>query len=124
MGTNVFLSYGKADEALANHVAVGLAAAGIRAETFVPTAGIDLSNKLRDLLQESDAVVVVLSGGASSNGWLMAELGAARALDKRIVAIHSDTMPLPFSLSETSVIEAAQLSPDDVARTVVAHLAA
>ena len=129
MGANVFLSYAKADSALAGLVADSLAHSGIEAELLHAGAQSfeNFADQLRATLQRSDAVVVVLSDASLNNGWVMTELGAAMALNKRIVAIRPETSPPPISpygLSHLETLNVAGRSADQIAAAIRDQLTA
>ena len=123
MGANVFLSYANADKAIAEQVAQRLKSSGIDlpmlADAIRP--GDDLVEALRKALKNSDAVVVVLSDASVSSASVMAELGAAIALNKRIIPVKLSASPLPISFGSNSklqILNAEGMSPDEVAATI------
>jgi cobyrinic acid a,c-diamide synthase len=128
MAANVFLSYAMADQALAAQVAQSLEKSGIDAPLFHVGvyAGDGFPEQIRKGLQNSDAVVIVLSDASINNGFVMAELGAALALNKRIVAIKPSLSPLEISLPATPSIETLTtegMSADEIATAIRNHLA-
>jgi hypothetical protein len=129
MGANVFLSYASADKAIVERVAQKLRSSGIDlpvlSDEFRP--GDDLAEALRKALQNSDAVVVVLSDASVNSAFVMAELGAAMALNKRIIPIQLGATPLPISLpsvSKLQILNAEGMSADDVAANIRDRLTA
>jgi nucleoside 2-deoxyribosyltransferase len=100
MGANVFLSYAKADKAIAEQLAQKLKGSGIELPVLSNDirSGEEIGEVLRKALQGSDAVVVVLSDASVDSAFVMAELGAAMALNKRIIAIKPSALALPISL--------------------------
>ena len=128
MAANVFLSYAMADTALAAQVAQSLGKSGIDTPLFHAglKPGDSYVEQLRKGLQNSDAVVIVLSDASVNSANVMAELGAALALNKRIVAIKPSLSPLPFSLPGAPSIQMLMtegMSADEIATTIRNHLA-
>lgn len=124
MGANVFMSYSLADQAFARQVAGSLVTDGIEAVMIdgVVGCGEDFGEGLRSALNRSDAVVTVLSRTASNSLSVMSELGAAMALNKRVVLVRLDDEPLPFSASHIAVLDAVGMSPDEIAAAVRVQL--
>ena len=128
MGSNVFLSYASADKAIAEQVAKRLKSSGIDLPMLSNAGrpGDDFAEMLRKALQESDAVVVVLSDASVNSAFVMAELGAAMALNKRIIPIKLSSSPLPISLPaglNLQILDAEGMSADEVAANIRERLA-
>lgn len=126
MGARVFLSYNKADRAMAETVAQSLARSGV--ETWLDldvAAGSNWIDELRTKLQQSDAFVAIVSDTAGDSSFMGVELGAAKALDKRILLItQGDTaLRAPYSgLDQSQSLNAGGMSPDEIASTIQARL--
>jgi hypothetical protein len=128
MGANVFLSYASADRAIAEQIAQKLRSGGIDLPMLANAIGRgdDFADALREALQDSDAVVVVLSNASVESAFVMAELGAAMALNKRIIPIKLGASPLPISLpavSNLQILNAEGMSADEVAANIRERLA-
>lgn len=96
---DVFLSYARADEAVARRVAKGLEAAGLRVwwDADLP-AHRSYSDVIQRNLEEAPAVVVLWSKGSASSQWVRAEADFARNSDKLVQAqIDATLPPIPFN---------------------------
>lgn len=85
----VFISHSPTDKELARDVARKLEAAGLEAvstEKRVDGAG-HLMEILRKAIDESEAVLFLITPAALESEWAFFELGAAEALDKPVVLI-------------------------------------
>jgi hypothetical protein len=84
------------------------------------TAGEDVADRLRQALQDSDAVVVLLSEASANSPFVMNEVGAVLALNKRIVLLKVGDDPLSTSLATAHVqmLDTAGLSPEQIAASV------
>jgi hypothetical protein len=121
----VFVSYASEQEELAGDVAARLSAVqGVRAIIDkVEVAGGDVvAARLRELLLQSDELVMLCSKEALASPWVMLEVGAAYGLGLRVVPILIDMgiNDLPQTLSHQSVIRRDQLDAylEQVARRV------
>ena len=110
--TEVFLSYAVEDRAFADRLARALAAEGAR--TFDPLrdlpGGTDISSAILRSLRRADLVVFVVPRFEGQGKAALAELGAARAIGKRIVSVLPDTTraansDVATALSETHFLE-------------------
>jgi nucleoside 2-deoxyribosyltransferase len=127
MGAKMFMSYAGADRGIAEQVAKSLKGSGVDLPVLPADIGPgeDIGEALRKALQESDAVVVVLSDASVNSAFVMAELGAAIALNKRIVAIKPSALPLQISLptmSNVQILDAEGMSADEIAATIRTRL--
>jgi len=129
---NVFVSHSKADSQFVDSLRLEMERLGI--SVFDPATelepGATLEGSLRTALENCDAMVYVAPApettGANSAFF---EVGAARALGKRIVTILPNNEKgrlgeLPQGLSISSCFEASRKSPNELAKSVVSALEA
>jgi nucleoside 2-deoxyribosyltransferase len=128
MVTRVFISYARDDRALAESVAKQLARSGIETwSEFDVEAGTQIEDSLLSKLTESDAIVAIVSNASAHSSGLGYELGAARAMRKRVVLVRQKDAPADdvySSLTDTQTLNAAELSPDEIADQIRTQLAA
>jgi adenylate cyclase len=96
---DVFISYARADEAIARRVAKGLEASGFDVwwDAEIP-AHRAYSEVIERNLEEAKAVVVLWSKAASASQWVRAEADFARNAGKLVQAQVDGTMPhMPFN---------------------------
>jgi nucleoside 2-deoxyribosyltransferase len=128
MAARVFISHAAADRPMAELVANRLARSGI--DTWLDVTlepGADWAQEIHLQLEQSDAVVAILSNASAKNSSVGYELGAARALNKRVVLIRQKDTTLrgPYSaLSDVQTLDAEHMSADEIANTISAQLAA
>jgi TIR domain len=117
---NVFISYARHDRAFADRLARALKderVAGWRDNADV-AAGADWGESVRDALKAASTVVLILSESALKSNWVLAEMGAAQSLGKRIVLVKPPNEPLPDPLppmvDQSQVVRADDLSSDEI----------
>lgn len=85
----VFISHSSRDVWVAQRIATDLQERGI--DVFIDENDLETGDvfdeKLRDNLRDSDEVLLLLSPVAVQSAWVLMEIGAAWALDKRLVPI-------------------------------------
>jgi hypothetical protein len=126
MSAKLFLAYAKADHAFAEKVARGLRQDGIEISSDRDiTKGDDWGEQLQVSLKESDGVVVILSDASLDSSFVMMELGAAKALDKRVVAIRRQKADLPPALAslELKTLDVTKMSVGELSHTIQTELA-
>jgi hypothetical protein len=129
MAHKVFLSYARGDRALAKVLGERMRALGADVfddETILP--GDNWQKALRDALEAADAVVYLAPNpGTAESNFAFFEVGAARALGKRIIPIlpTQDAMrirELPAGIQTLQALDGARLAPDALAESIVATL--
>lgn len=89
MGYRVFISHGWADRWVASRIAGGIVDAG--ATTFIDVndvaKGDDIEERVFAEMRSCRELVVLFTPWAVDRNWLWVEIGAARSMDLRIVAI-------------------------------------
>jgi hypothetical protein len=129
MTHKVFLSYARGDRALAKLLGDRMRALGADVfddETISP--GENWDAVLRNALQAADAVVYLApSPGTAESNLTFFEVGAARALGKRIIPVlpTQDAMrirELPAGLQSLQALDGSRLAPDALAESIVATL--
>ena len=131
VGRQVFLSYADSDRAFASRLSDVLSETGARAwdPTKAMRPGDDISESILAGLRESDIVVFVVPEREGAGKNALAELGAARALGKRIVAVVPETTrfynaEVARLLSDSAVVDASTVPPEHLANAIMTPLAA
>ena len=111
----IFLSYSRKDEGFAREFAKRLADAGhdILSDIDTLLPGQNWRDTLSKSLRDADVYIILLSKFSTHSGFVMSELGAARAYvgeigRPRIIPIVIDDIPLPPALQDIQAL----LSPD------------
>ncbi|HEV7747736.1 MAG TPA: TIR domain-containing protein [Pyrinomonadaceae bacterium] len=97
MSAHVYISYSRLDEELALGVAAGLKRLGHKVTIFAEAvAG---GGKWRDAMDrgmaDCDALAVLFTQNSIERPFVNAEVGAARALNKQLIPIVFDELPIP-----------------------------
>lgn len=122
---HIFLSYAHADRAFVAKIAKELTKAGARPfDASGLKAGEQLFERLKEELASSDLVVFVVPSQEGEGRWALAEIGAARVLDKKILAILPDRARYSNSvflrsLTDRPMVDATGMSPSTLANTIV-----
>jgi hypothetical protein len=121
---NVFISYARSDSGEAERLVKALRATNVAGwlDDADIAAGESVPSAVRDALKQSSAVVVLLSPRALTSQWVQFEIGAAEALNKKIIPVivagdHLEEQ-LPDILKERTMIDARHRSYTDVVREV------
>jgi hypothetical protein len=130
--THIFLSYANADRAFVAKIAKEPAKAGARpfdAADLKLKVGEQVFEQLRRELASSDLVVFVVPSQEGEGRWALAEIGAAKALDKDILAILPDRARYPNSsflrsLTDRPMVDATGQSPAGLASVIVSSASA
>jgi nucleoside 2-deoxyribosyltransferase len=128
----LFLSYSRPDQDFAWRLRDRLAAMGLIVDE--PASGIKAGepwvDSIRKVLEQADAMLVVIpeSGRGTANN-VFFELGAARALNKPILAVIPDAAKharreLPSDLMGMFILDADDKTIEAVANTLASTLAA
>jgi MTH538 TIR-like domain (DUF1863). len=86
----VFVSHGSADRWVATQIVRRIredTGANTFLDVFDVEKGDDIEQKIFSELPSCDELVALLTPGASMRNWVWVEIGAARALNKRVVAV-------------------------------------
>jgi hypothetical protein len=90
MSYEVFLSHASADQWVAEQIAARIrdgCGASVFLDAFDIKKGDDIEDRIFDAMSRADELVVLLTPWAIDRNWLWVEIGAARALERRIVPI-------------------------------------
>lgn len=126
----IFVSAAHSDQPFVTRLIGALQRAGW--STFDPDsvdAGDHFFSRIRRELESSELVVFVVPPREGEGKWALAEIGAAKALNKRIVAVvpersrYSNTSVARL-LSESSLVDASDVSDDELAQTIVSSVVA
>ena len=91
MGTRVFVSYARSDQALAEQLFRTLRTLPVEAWSEDQLrAGENWSEVLRAQLRDSEYFLLLLTPKTLESSWVQQELGAAWALGKRMIAVVTD----------------------------------
>jgi hypothetical protein len=120
---NVFISYVRSDAVEARQLVNALQACnlfGWDAADIAP--GEDFSSAVQSALERSSALIVLLSPRTLDSEWVQFEIGAAKALDKKIIPIiiSGDYFEeqYPEILPNRNWIDARNRAHEDVVRDV------
>jgi nucleoside 2-deoxyribosyltransferase len=127
----LFISYSSADRSFAERLENRIRALGVDIlsdeNSLMPSR--DLGGALREALEASDGVVLVVPapGTAKANNAFF-EVGAARALGKPVVAVIPSPEPsrrqLPTDMYELAVFDGSRIDSEALAKSIVTALAA
>jgi len=123
----IFISYSRHDREFANQLAKSLGEQGSSAwmSEHGILAGTDWLRTLKDKLQESLAMVLVMPAATSVSGnSAFFEAGAARAIGKDVIVVvpeleNVDRTNIPFDLAKAIVLDANKQPIATVAATVL-----
>jgi hypothetical protein len=96
----VFISFSQSDHRFAHILAAHLVDIGIEpliATTHV-TPGARLDEKVKKMIRQANAIVVLLTPGANRSKWVQQEIGCAKAFSKQIIPVKSKSVRLPAML--------------------------
>ena len=121
---NVFISYAHSDAAQARSLVKALHENNVVGwlDSADIAAGEAVSSAVRDALKNSSVVIVLLSQRALHSQWVQFEIGAAEALDKKIipVIVSEDVIDeeIPDILRSRKWIDGRDRPYEDVVRDV------
>ena len=124
MSTNLFISHTSSDRELAAEVARELSHDGFLADFGGPEPGESLPERILDDIERSDAVIILLSSTAATSPSVMVELGAARVLNKRIIAVRPRRSRVPEPLRDVETVAVDHMSARDIASSIRAQVSA
>lgn len=120
----IFFSYSIDDQPFAAQIADLVRRSG--GEVFVDDArpGEEWFESLKSQIEAADLVVFIVPAQEGQGRNALFEIGAAKALGKRILAILRErkrrtNADVAVGLADTVIMEAEHMSPDLLARTVV-----
>jgi hypothetical protein len=121
---NVFISYVHSDADKVEHFVKALNAVDIVGwhDQADISAGDSFASAVREGLKRASAVIVLLSPGALHSEWVQFEIGAAEALDKKIIPVllsgdHIEET-LPDILKDRKWLDARHRPYEDVVRDI------
>lgn len=126
----VFLSYAHSDEKFASWLSKALSEAGAHAvDDAQRKPGDDWEEAILANIRTSDIVVFVVPEREGAGRNALAELGAARALGKRIVAVvpsasRYQNADVARIVSGSAVVDASALPEDALVKAIMSPLAA
>jgi hypothetical protein len=130
-GRRVFISYANSDRAFAGRLTSALTESGARAWMDVGEIepGDQWEEAILTRLRDADIVVFVVPEREGAGKNALAELGAARALGKKIVAVAPNTgrfhnADIARILSGSAVVDASALPEDALVDAILTPLAA
>jgi hypothetical protein len=127
--TNVFLSYSKNDYSFAHRLRSGLRDVTVKGwmDEADIAAGTAISSRLRSAIQNSTALLVLISPSALHSRWVDFEVGAGLALGKPIIPILVEGVvekDLPEPLKGIEFIDARNQSLEDAISAIEKRLSA
>ena len=128
----VFLSFSSSDRSFAERLGRNIRALGadVVGDDAWIEAGGNFEQALREALEASDAVVLVVpEPGAPKANNAFFEAGAARALGKRVIAVlpsadASRAGELPPDMYGLAVFDGSRVAPESLANSIVTALKA
>ena len=118
---SVFLSYSHSDKVLVDSVRKGLRKFGARLTDEKLGLGEVIFSGLKQSLSDSDIVVFFVPPHEGSGQWALAELGAAKALDKNVIAVLPDRKRFRNSNSLSSLFDHQVLDATGLSGTALAE---
>lgn len=123
---DIFISYTRSDTAFVQRLSKELERFNVRGFLDVTdiASGAGLSRQLQEAVENADAILVVLSSAARHTSWVMAEVGLAQALNKKLIPVlapgqaYNDSVPP--QLLDRLVLDAGNYSIEEVAARIVA----
>ena len=109
----VFISHCSAETELAKRIAKRLHALGIETSDLRDAGdGQSISSKLKKRVQNSDALIAMVTSESIHSEWLAYETGVASGLDRNIVPVLVDVEPdqLPSTLHRYARLKLENLS--------------
>ncbi len=125
--TRVFISYSVDDRDFADELRQAMMA-DKRVQVLDPASAIAGGNRIEDSIDEnlskSDVFVYIIPAREGSGKWSLFELGAAKALGKKIVAVLPDServanSSVAASLADSLVLDDDRKSPKEIARKIL-----
>ena len=122
--TDIFISYSNADKAFAEDLYRQLRRFNVRGfmDSIDIAAGASLSRQVRDAIEHSDAIVVVLPKSATRSNWVLAEMGIAESFGKAVIPVlapgESYEESVPPLLVDRVVLHGQQGVEETAARIV------
>lgn len=128
MPYDCFISYSRADRDFASQLARELGRRGTRGFLDMQdiSAGAEWSQSIKSAVEHSDAMIVILSPSATRSNYVMAEVGMAQALGKRIIPVLAPGARLDESVSELLrnylILDAGELPVEEASARIVAAI--
>jgi TIR domain len=125
----VFFSYSIADQAFADKLRNAMVRPDVEiVDPIELTPGDDVADTIQEALSQSDLFVYVIPEKGGSGKWSLFELGAAKALGKRIVAVLPDSSRMANSevatrLADLLLVEKADTPASDIAQKILENAA-
>ncbi len=122
--TRLFISYSNQDREFAEQIQRTLSQVGIMTtlDDAEESSGSDVKSTIRDAVRTADALLLVASDKALSNNSVMLEIGIARGLGKKVVAVAAPgakpDINLLNSLADGYLPDAAKLEPRELGAQV------
>ena|SRR5579863_7151285 len=106
MPMKVFISYSFSDADYAKHLGDRLRELGILVYQVSPTTPrVDVSDYIRRSLDDSSALVVLLSDSARSSPWVAFEIGAALSKGKTVIPVIKGSSSIPSILTKFKAVD-------------------
>jgi TIR domain len=128
MPYDAFISYSRHDREFASVLARELGRRGTTGFLDMSdiSAGAEWGHSIKAAIQNSDAVIVILSPEATTSNWVMAEVGMAQALNKPIIPVLAPGAQVEGSVSDLlrsyQIVNASELPVEEVSARIVAAM--
>ena len=124
MGTTVFVSYARSDQALAEQLFRTLRTLPVEAWSDDQLrAGENWSEVLRSRLRDSEYFLLLLTPKTLESSWVQQELGAAWALGKRMIAVVTDRRLLDKLPVELAGVQTLTVNEMDKLEDIIQRVA-
>lgn len=130
MAIKVFISHTRKDAGLARKVAREVKKSGAQAffDEWSLRHGDHIVRRIQDALRDCDVMIAIVSRASAQTPWLNSEVGAAVALQKKVVLIADDVLPkeLPPTLRSFQIVDARNINryPEQLSKFVMPEQAA
>ncbi len=120
-----FICYSGEDRGFARQLARQLGHDGTRGvlDQDDISAGADWSQSIKTAIENSEAIIVIMSHSATSSNWILAEIGMAQALGKPIIPVLVPGAVVDESvfglLDRYQVLDAASMPVEEVSARIV-----
>lgn len=125
---DIFISYSRQDSDFARRLYRELERFRVRGFMDVSdiSAGADFSRQIREAINSSDALLVILSKSAAESSYVMAEIGMAQSMGKTVLPIlapgENYEQSVPPQLLDRVVVDANSAPIDEVAAKIVSAI--
>lgn len=123
-----FISYSRHDQDFASQLARALGRHGIRGflDKADISAGAEWGVSIKAAIEQSHAMIVILSPSTTTSNWVMAEVGMAQALEKLIIPVLAPGARLDtkfyYLLDRHLAVDAGKISVEETCAQIIAAI--